>query len=78
MLVNKMRLLLLLAIVALAGCANNPDKKGLMETLEFGEDECGCFRGNVNIAPSVFTGTNVNAVLHKRKACPGEEQPPAC
>ena len=73
-----MRIITLLSVLLLASCAGNPEAKGFLKTLEFDDDECGCFRGSVNVAPTLWTGTSVVAVLHKRKTCPGEESAPSC
>jgi len=73
-----MRILLILLLIVTAGCASTQDAKGLLKTLEFDDDECGCFRGTATISPSFFSGTIVTANLYKRKVCPGEETAPAC
>ena len=51
------------------GCASNPDAKSLIETLEFGPDETGCFRvsGNIDVGGNPFASTTINVILVKRK-----------
>ena len=73
-----MKGLVLVMVLVLAGCASGPDAKGLLETLEFDENECGCFRGTATVSPGFLSGTTVTANLLKRKACPGEDTPPVC
>lgn len=68
----------LICIIFLSGCASTPDGKSLLETLEFDENECGCFRATANFGPTFSPGTNASATLYKRKSCAGEEAPPTC
>ena len=68
---------MLLMVLLLSGCASNPDgAKSLLETLEFGEDETGCFRvtGTVDLSASVFASSSVAISLVKKK---GTELDPA-
>jgi hypothetical protein len=65
-----MKMLMMVAgFVFLMGCASNPDAKSVLETLEFGEDEIGCFRftGMVDVGGNPFTSSNVNISLVKQK-----------
>lgn len=69
-------IVLLVAILFLSGCASNPtdkDAKSLIETLEFGEDECGEFQltGEVDVgtSPLPFFKTKLHMNLDKRKQC---------
>ena len=67
---------ILLMILLLSGCSSSPTAKGLLETLEFGEDETGCFRvtGTVDLSASVFASSSVAISLVKKK---GTELDPA-
>ena len=69
-----MRILFL--VLLLSGCSSNPSAKGLLETLEFGEDETGCFRvtGTVDLSASMFASRSVAVSLVKKK---GTELDPA-
>ena len=67
------KLILLIIVALLAGCASNPDAKSVIETLEFGEDERGCFRFTGTVAVGgAFTASNVNLSLVKMK---GDDAP---
>jgi hypothetical protein len=72
-----MRLLLLLPFFLLIGCsAITPEAQArtLLDRLEFGEDETGCFRlsGQVDLNPIPFMSSTVNLDLRKSK---GENAP---
>ena len=62
---------ILLMILLLSGCSSNPNvtAKGLLETLEFGEDETGCFRvtGTIALSATIFASSNVAVSLVKKK-----------
>jgi hypothetical protein len=64
---------LVVSLFLMAGCASNPDAKSLIETLEFGPEECGEFQltGDVNLGTSPLPGfsTKVHMNLDKRKEC---------
>lgn len=70
------QLMMLVLLVLLTGCSGNPSAKGLLETLEFGEDETGCFRvtGTINVSATIFASSQVAVALVKKK---GTELDPA-
>ena len=63
-----MKWLLLSIPLALMGCAGNPDKKSLLETIEFEDGEIGCARitGQLDIGGNPFTSTNVSVTIVKK------------
>lgn len=73
-----MRYCLLIAALFLAGCSSTGQSaKSLVETLEWGDGECGEFvlTGNVNVGPPVpGFGTDMHMTLEKSKPC-GEVAP---
>lgn len=76
MITPKMTVLALGVTIA-SGCAsNNPDARTLLDRIEFGEDETGCFRvtGTLDVGGNPFTSTNVAVSLIKRKG----DDPPDC
>jgi hypothetical protein len=64
-----MKYVIITTLIFLAGCASNPDAKTLIETLEFGEDEIGCFsiNGTVAVGGNPFASSNVVVSLVKQK-----------
>ena len=66
--------ILILALL-LTGCAGQGAQE-LLDTLEFGEDEVGCFRvnGSVELGGNPFASTEVHVNLVKKK---GTEDNPA-
>lgn len=79
-----MKTIVIFFVVALSGCASNgvpeEDAKSLLETLEFGDDECGQFQvtGNMQAGTTVipWVSTDVYVNLDKRKPCADEEVTP--
>lgn len=66
----------LVLLLVLAGCTNNPTAETVLETLEFGPDEEGCFRfvGTVDVSASVWASADVYVILVKHKG----DNPPDC
>ena len=73
-------LMIFTATLLLSGCANNPDAKSLLETLEFGDDETGCFRvtGTVDVGASMFASSSVAVSLVKKKKGGDDDPAPDC
>lgn len=80
----EIRIAFLLAAIFLSGCQSKgvpeEDAKSLLETLEFGPDECGQFQvtGNMQAGTTVipWVSTDVYVNLDKRKPCADEEVTP--
>ena len=67
-----LKAILLITLLALTSCASqNPDVQArtLLDRLEFGDDEEGCFRlsGQLDLNPIPFMTSNVNLNLVKKK-----------
>ena len=69
-------LAVLITGLLLSGCSGQTTKE-LLNTLEFGEDEVGCFRvnGSVNLGGNPFASTEVHVNLVKKK---GGDDAPDC
>jgi type IV pilus biogenesis protein CpaD/CtpE len=66
----KKTILTVIALAALSGCASQDQKaRSLLDRLEFGEDEIGCFRlnGSIDLNPMPVFTSNVNLSLVKKK-----------
>lgn len=68
----NLRILLFVCLLGLPGCAtmnSETNAKSLLETLEFGPEEEGCFRlsGVIDLNPFPFWTSNVNLLLVKTK-----------
>jgi hypothetical protein len=66
--------IVIVLLAAISGCASNPDAPSLLDRLEFGEGETGCFRvtGLLDVGGNPFASTSVNVSLVKRK---GDDAP---
>jgi len=70
-------LFVLLAILALPGCASPQENaKSIMQTLEIGDDESGCaeIRATVDLSGNPFVTSNASLIIKKAKG----ENPPQC
>lgn len=73
---------LVLVLLFLSGCSSTPqdqDAKSLLETLEFGPEECGQFQltGDVEVGsnPLPWFATKMHMNLDKQKPCNEEIAP---